>query len=97
MNFFDMPSPGPITRSQSLLAECYQAIQFTRVVAVKSPTSDAGDRLRAFFLKCAEFCPQPDPVRAAELAAKAEAEQKALEAAAKAQAKKKAATGRRST
>jgi hypothetical protein len=77
MNLTDMPTPGPISASHSLVSECYRAIQYTRVMAVKQPGSDTGQRLRDFFLKCAEFCPLPDLERAAALAAKAEEEHKA--------------------
>jgi hypothetical protein len=58
MNLHDMPSPGQITRSQSLQLEAFRAINYTRVVAERQPDSDSGEQLRKFFLACAKFCPK---------------------------------------
>jgi hypothetical protein len=72
VNIFDMPSPGPITSSQSLVQQAYRAIQYTRVVAERQPDSDSGEQLRKFFLQCAKFCPKP--LTAEQIKSRAEAQ-----------------------
>jgi uncharacterized membrane protein YqiK len=58
MNLHDMPSPGQITRGQSLVLEAFRAINYTRVAAERQPDGAAGDDLRKFFLACAKLCPK---------------------------------------
>jgi hypothetical protein len=53
-----MPSPGTITRSQTLVMEAFRAINYTRVIVERQPDSDAGDQLRKFFTECAKLCPK---------------------------------------
>jgi hypothetical protein len=59
VNLFDMPTPGPITGAQGLVQAAYKAIQYSRIIAEQSPSSDTGAQLRKFFLDCAKFCPKP--------------------------------------
>jgi hypothetical protein len=74
-----MPSPGPITRSQSLVQEAFRAINYCRVIAERQPDSDSGDQLRKFFTECAKLCPKS--LTPAQIQARAE---KALKAKKKA-------------
>ncbi len=82
-----MPSPGPITRSQTLVMEAFRAINYTRVIAERQPDSDSGDQLRKFFTECAKLCPKA--LTAEQVAARV-AKAAAAEAARAAKAKKKA-------
>jgi hypothetical protein len=61
VNLHDMPSPGPITRAQTLVMEAFRAINYTRVIIERQPDSDSGDQLRQFFLDCAKKCPRAKP------------------------------------
>jgi hypothetical protein len=68
MQIDDLPSPGFVPGAHALRVEAFKAINSARVREdVTKGQADTGEKLREFFLACAEKCPrlvQPEDSKA---------------------------------
>lgn len=75
MQLHDLQSPGFVSNGHRLRLEAFRAINVARVQAdITKGAATTGKDLRAFFLACAELCPQPatEPASAPAKASKKE-------------------------